>query len=95
MYNIYRHIAILFLDVFRQIDFGPDPEGHGRLNVFQLHSNTSYYLATTNLRHLELQVNSKMLCKDNLNKSFCNINLFCINKYGNATLVIFSKIVFN
>jgi hypothetical protein len=45
-----------FLDVFRKIDFGPDPEGHGRLNVFQLHSNPSYYLATTNLRHLELQV---------------------------------------
>lgn len=42
-------------NVFRQIDFGPDPEGHGRLNVFQLHSNPSYYLATTNLRHLELQ----------------------------------------
>jgi len=43
-------------DVFRQIDFGPDPEGTGRLTVFQLLCNPSYYLATTHFRHLELQV---------------------------------------
>ena len=57
--NSKINITFIFpsvLDVFRKIDFGPDPEGHGRLNVFQLHSNPSYYLATTNLRHLELQV---------------------------------------
>lgn len=42
-------------NVFRRLDFGPDPEGHGHLNVFQLHSNPSYYLATTHYRHLELQ----------------------------------------
>lgn len=49
-------------NVFRRIDFGPDPEGHGRLNVFQLHSNPSYYLATTTYRHLELQ----SYCEDTL-----------------------------
>ena len=43
-------------DVFRQIDFGPDPQGRGRLMVFQLLANPSYYLATTHVRHLEIQV---------------------------------------
>lgn len=57
----FDHILFSFLlsDVFRHIDFGPDPDGSGRLSVFQLLCNPSYYLATTQFRHLELQVRTR------------------------------------
>ncbi|XP_045200345.2 uncharacterized protein LOC123554333 [Mercenaria mercenaria] len=71
-------------NVFRRIDCGQDPEGHGRLNVFQLHSNPSYYLATTNLRHLELQ----SYCDDTLDPECPDERFFrCFHSIYGAELV--------
>ncbi|KAL4219982.1 hypothetical protein ACF0H5_020393 [Mactra antiquata] len=71
-------------NVFRLIDFGPAVEGHGRLHVFQLNSNPMYYLATTNLRHLELQ----SYCDDTLDPDIPDERFFrCFHSHLGVELL--------
>ncbi|XP_052782704.1 uncharacterized protein LOC128218962 [Mya arenaria] len=71
-------------NVFRQIDFGPDVNGKGRLMVFQLLSNPFYYLATSSYRHLEIQ----SYCDDTLDREVPDERFFrCFHSAVGAELI--------
>lgn len=60
--TLKKNDVVLAYNIFRKIELGPDESGTGQIVVFQLYSNLSYFLAATQLRHLELQ----SYCEDTL-----------------------------
>lgn len=73
---------VLANNVFRKIDLGPNESG--QIVVFQLCSNPSYFVATTHLRHLELQ----SYCDDTLDPNHPDERFFrCFHtQYGSEVI---------